>query len=176
MFGRQRLFLGNSTKVNWTSSSILEAHIRGNDQPDLSKKGYRLTLKKQNSTGPSYPIRTLFGLRKDDEWILNAMYTDSSKIRDKLCADLWNQFGAERPDFPKANFGTRMTYVEVFFNIEYWGLYLLAEPVDSRQLNRKKEASGEEEFSYKSITSQSLDTSELLTQSEYGPGSWTATS
>lgn len=169
VFGGSAYFWDNSTKVNWTSSSILEAHIRGNTSRIYPKKGYRLTLKKQNSTGAIVSDKkSLFGLRKDDEWILNAMYTDSSKIRDKLCADLWNQFGAERPDFPKANFGTRMTYVEVFFNHEYWGLYLLAEPVDSRQLNRKKEASGEEEFSYKSITSQSLDTSELLTQSEYG--------
>ncbi len=169
VFGGSAYFWDNSTKVNWTSSSILEAHIRGNTSRIYPKKGYRLTLKKQNSTGAIVADKkSLFGLRKDDEWILNAMYSDSSKIRDKLNADLWNQFGAQRPDFPKANFGTRMTYVEVFFNHEYWGLYLLSEPVDSKQLNRKKEASGEEEFSYKSITSQTLDTSELLNQSEYG--------
>ena len=170
VFGGSAYFWDNTTKVNWTSSNILEAHIRGNTSRLYPKKGYKLTLKKQNQNGDVVSDKkSLFGLRKDDEWILNAMYTDSSKIRDKLNADLWSEIGAVRSDFPSAYFGTRMTYVEVFFNHEYWGLYVLAEPVDSRQLNRTKLNEGKaEEYSYKSVTPQTLPTEELLNQPEYG--------
>lgn len=170
VFGGSAFFWDNTTKVNWTSSSILEAHIRGNTSRVYPKKGYKLTLKKQKKSGDIVADKkSLFGLRSDDEWILKAMYTDSSKIRDKLNADLWSEIGAVRSDFPSAYFGTRMTYVEVFFNHEYWGLYVLAEPVDSKQLNRTKLNEGKaEEYSYKSVTPQTLSTEELLNQSEYG--------
>ena len=170
VFGGSAFFWDNSTKINWTSSSILEAHIRGNTSRVYPKKGYKLSLKKQKKNGDIVADKkSLFGLRTDDEWILNAMYTDSSKIRDKLNADLWSEVGASRPDFSSAYFGTRMTYVEVFFNHEYWGLYVLSEPVDSKQLNRTKANEGRaEEYSYKSVTPQSLPTEELLNQAEYG--------
>ncbi len=170
VFGGSIYFWDNTTKVNWTSSNILEAHIRGNTSRLYPKKGYKLTLKKQNQNGDVISDKkSLFGLRTDDEWILNAMYTDASKIRDKLNADLWSEIGATRSDFPNAYFGTRMTYVEVFFNHQYWGLYLLAEPVDSKQLDRTKKGEGKaEEYSYKSVTPQTLPTEELLNQGEYG--------
>ena len=97
------------------------------------------------------------------------MYSDSSKIRDKLSADIWAEIGAYQEEFPEAYFGTRMTYVEVFFNHEYWGLYVLMEPVDSKQLDRTKEGEGgQAEYSYKSVTPQDVSTEELLNQEAYG--------
>ena len=170
VFGGSVRFWDSGTKVDWTSSSILEAHIRGNTSRTYEKKGYKLSLKKQNRDGEIVEDKkSLFGLRRDDEWILNAMYSDSSKIRDKLSADVWQQMGASQEEFPEAYFGTRMTYVEVFFNHEYWGLYLLMEPVDSKQLDLTKEGEGgQEEYSYKSVTPQDQPTEELLNQEAYG--------
>lgn len=170
VFGGSAYFWDSQTKKDWTSSSILEANIRGNTSRTYEKKGYKLNLKKQNKKGEIVEDKkSLFGLRNDDEWLLNAMYSDSSKIRDKLSSDLWSQIGAVQEEFPEAYFGTRMTYVEVFFNHEYWGLYVLMEPVDSKQLDRAQEGSGtEEEYSYKSVTPQSEATEELLEQEAYG--------
>ena len=170
IFGGSAYFWDSSTKVDWTSSSILEANIRGNTSRTYEKKGYKLSLKKQNKNGEIVEDKkSLFGLRNDDEWLLNAMYTDSSKIRDKLSADIWAEIGAYQEEFPEAYFGTRMTYVEVFFNHEYWGLYVLMEPVDSKQLDRTKEGEGgQEEYSYKSVTPQDVSTEELLNQEAYG--------
>ncbi len=84
--------------MDWTSSSILEANIRGNTSRTYAKKGYKLTLKKQKKNGDIVEDKkSLFGLRRDDEWMLNAMYTDSSKIRDKLNADIGvNRRGEKR--------------------------------------------------------------------------------
>lgn len=170
IFGGSAYFWDSSTKVDWTSSSILEANIRGNTSRTYEKKGYKLSLKKQNKNGEIVEDKkSLFGLRNDDEWLLNAMYSDSSKIRDKLSADIWAEIGAYQDEFPEAYFGTRMTYVEVFFNHEYWGLYVLMEPVDSKQLDRTKEGEGgQEEYSYKSVTPQDVSTEELLNQEAYG--------
>ncbi len=170
IFGGSVYFWDNSTKIDWTSSSILEANIRGNTSRTYEKKGYKLYLKKQNQSGEIVEDKkSLFGLRSDDEWLLNAMYSDSSKIRDKLSAEIWAEIGAVQEEFPQAYFGTRMTYVEVFFNHEYWGLYVLMEPVDSKQLDRTKEGeAGEEEYSYKSVTPQELSTEELLEQEAFG--------
>ena len=170
VFGGSVYFWDNSTKVDWTSSNILEANIRGNTSRTYEKKGYKLYLKKQNRSGEIVEDKkSLFGLRGDDEWLLNAMYSDSSKIRDKLSSEIWQGIGASQEEFPEAYFGTRMTYVEVFFNHEYWGLYALMEPVDSKQLDRTKAGeAGQEEYSYKSVTPQEEPTDTLLNQETYG--------
>lgn len=164
VFGGMVYYWDSEDKQDWAGASILEAHIRGNTSRTYPKKGYKLSLKTQNKKGEVVPDkRSLFGLRRDDEWILNAMYSDASKIRDKLSADLWNSFGSGVSEFPDAKFGTDMVYVEVFFNQEYWGLYGLMEPVDSKQLDLTKEGEASPiEYSYKSVTPQDISTEELL--------------
>jgi len=165
-FGGMVYFWDSQSKQNWTSAHILEAHIRGNTSRTYPKKGYKLSLKTQDKNGNVVEDKTsLFGLREDDEWILNAMYSDSSKIRDKLSIDVWNAFGAHKQEFPDARFGTDFTYVEVFFNQEYWGLYGLMEPIDSKQLDLTKEnETGQTEYSYKSITPQDIPSEKLEEQ------------
>ena len=163
-FGGMVYYWEAESKRDWTGASILEAHIRGNTSRIYPKKGYKLTLLRQNKKGEVVPDkRSLFGLRSDDEWILNAMYSDASKIRDKLSADLWNSFGSKRTELPEAKLGTDLVYVEVFFNQEYWGVYGLMEPVDSKQLDLKKEGEASHvEYSYKSVTPQDISTEELI--------------
>ncbi len=170
MFGGMIHFWDCEGKKDWVSSNILEAHIRGNTSRTYPKKGYKLSLKTQDKKGNVVPDKkALFGMRKDDEWILNAMYSDSSKIRDKLSLDVWNSFGALVEEFPNARFGTDLTYVEVFFNQEYWGLYGLMEPVDSKQLDLNREGEGKRaEYSYKAVTGQSIPTDELEQTQSFG--------
>lgn len=160
VFGGTVRFWEADSKRDWSYSNILEANIRGNTSRIYPKKGYKLTLKKQDSNGNVVEDkRSLFGLREDDEYILNAMYTDSSKIRDALCAHIWGSMGASVEGYQDMYLGTRMTYVEVFFNGEYRGLYALMEPVDSKQLDLTKEQEkGTVEYSYKSSTPQSIAT------------------
>lgn len=169
-FGGMLYYWDSESKRDWTGASILEAHIRGNTSRTYPKKGYKLTLKTQNKKGEIIADKkSLFGLREDDEWILNAMYSDASKIRDKLSADLWNGFGSQMSEFPDAKFGTDLVYVEVFFNQEYWGLYGLMEPVDSKQLDLTKEGENSPvEYSYKSVTPQDISTEELLKETLFG--------
>lgn len=170
VFGGMVYFWDSRDKRSWMSGSILEGHIRGNTSRTYPKKGYRLSLKKQDKNGAVVPEKkSLFGLREDDEWILNAMYSDDSKIRDKLSADVWNSFGSSVEEFPGAKFGTDAAYVEVFFNEEYWGLYILMEPVDSKQLDLGRAEEGRTtEYSYKAITAQTIPTEELDAVEAFG--------
>lgn len=170
VFGGMAYFWDSGEKRNWTSASILEGNIRGNTSRTYPKKGYRLALKKQDKSGEVVPEKkSLFGLREDDEWILNAMYSDDSKIRDKLSADVWNSFGSTVQEFPGAKFGTDAVYVEVFFNQEYWGLYSLMEPVDSKQLDLGRAEEGRQvEYSYKAVVAQTIPTGELDNVETFG--------
>lgn len=162
VFGGMLYYWDADSKQNWTGSNILEAHIRGNTSRTYPKKGYKLTLKTQNKKGEVVPDKkSLFGLRTDDEWILNAMYSDSSKIRDKLSVDLWNGYGSRVSEYPDAKFASDLVYVEVFFNQEYWGLYGLMEPVDSKQLDLAKGEDGTAEYSYKAVGLQGGDDERL---------------
>ncbi len=170
IFGGTVRFWDADTKYDWAYSNILEAHIRGNTSRLYPKKGYKLTLKKQDREGNVVKDqRALFGLREDDEYILTAMYTDSLKIRDNLCAQIWEGMGAKKEEFPDMRLGTRGTYVELFFNGEYWGLYLLMEPVDSKQLDLNKEGGkGPVEYAYKSSIPGGSTAEELSLNTQWG--------
>lgn len=106
--------------------------IRGATSASLLKKPYRLSLKEQDGTTPCK--RSLLGLRSDDDWILDAMYIDPTRMHNHLAIELWNEFTAGH--YPATNTPAASgKYVEVVINGEYMGLYDLLEPVDRKQLN-----------------------------------------
>ena len=83
------------------------------------KKGYRIELSEPKS---------ILGMRKDDDWILFAMYMDYPRTRIKMSMDLWRSLDSTDPTaiLPDSE------YVTVYLNGEFQGLYLLAEKDDRR--------------------------------------------
>jgi hypothetical protein len=120
-------------------ASNSEIKVRGSYSRQFPKKSYSVKLR--NTTGSSIDI-PLLGLRNDQNWILDAMYVDRSRMRNRLCTDIWNSMNnvphieAE----PDALNGTRGYFVEVFINKEYRGLYCLTERVDRKQVKAKKKS------------------------------------
>lgn len=99
------------------------------------KTGYRINLRYTNEEGEEKNNHLSFcGLRTEDDWILLPLYTEDTKVREKFCIDTWEMFGLEENDYDMDN-GTRMEYVEVILNGEYWGMFGLVEPIDGKQLN-----------------------------------------
>ena len=96
--------------------------LRGRLNAELPKKGYRIELSEEKS---------LLGMRKDDDWILLAMYRDLTNMRIKLSFDLWRSLELTNPlaILPETK------YVILFLNGEFKGLYLLAEKNDRRLFN-----------------------------------------
>ena len=127
-----------------TEQSAYNGHIRGNTSRMFPKKGYKLNLTYTNEYGEEDGNKlSLFGMRKDDDWILYALYNDDTKLRDALSMEVWDRFGATAVS-ENSYYGPKMTYVEVFADNQYCGLYGFMEPVDGKQLNL-----AEDDYSYK---------------------------
>ena len=138
------VFYDTDFTLHGITASDYNGHIRGNTSRMFPKKGYKINLTSTNSEGVTELNKlSLFGMRKDDDWILHALYNDESKIRDQLSMKVWESFGAGAVS-ETAYYGPKMTYVEVFADNSYCGLYGLMEPVDAKQLDLT-----EEDYSYK---------------------------
>lgn len=128
--GNMVLFPSNATNDDFSQieHSRLEIHVRGNTTSRLWKKPYKISLKNKNGNNKNI---NLLGMGSDDDWILNAMYVDDSKMREKLFMDLWNEM------CKKDTYNYHMSnskYVELVLNDEYKGLYLLQNRIDKKYL------------------------------------------
>lgn len=112
--------------------------IRGASSSGYPKKSYAIKL--YDASGSSFDY-SFFGLRSDNNWILDAMYIDGACMRNRVATDLWNDFSV-RPYYAakekKALTGTRGHFVEVFMDGTYHGLYCMTEKLDRKQLKLKK--------------------------------------
>ena len=75
--GTLRAFALESGKLLYTTT-FTEINLRGNTSKRFPKQSYRLQL--VNEDGDKRKL-SFAGLRSDDDWILNPMYADTSKIR-----------------------------------------------------------------------------------------------
>lgn len=101
---------------------------------DKHKRNYHIKFLKEDGTKKN---RQFFGLRKDNDWILDANQVDMARCRNRIATDLWNDVFAEPyyiKNEPEALSGTRGRMVEVFLNNEYRGIYAFTENVDGKQM------------------------------------------
>jgi hypothetical protein len=155
------------TKSEWVKRSMANMRVRGGTSRSYPKKAYKLELTKFDNSGNTVNNNmSLLNMRKDNDWILYAMYNDDTKIRDKLSIDIWNEFGAKDNPF-SCDFGTKLEYVELVVNGEYYGIYGLMEPVDAKKLDimKSNEASGQEYF-YKRTEAQELTLDDFIEDSD----------
>ena len=123
-----------SSSTDYTTvSGTTQWHIRGGVSRLMPKKSWKLSLKDANGENKDLD---LLGLGADDDWILNAMSMDDTKIRDKLTTELWNQYLYDPDnDYPMSS----SQYVEAVINNEYQGLFLLMRRVDAKYLQLDKQ-------------------------------------
>ena len=107
--------------------------IRGRTSKAFPKKGWDLDLVKENGQ----PYKTaLFGLREDDDWKLNSLYPDGTKVKEMVCMELWNSLAEDTESaYDK---GTNMEYFEMLMDQEYLGLYGAMEQLDYKQFSLNK--------------------------------------
>ncbi len=122
----------------YDSTFIAAYKYRGATAQGYAKKSYAVKLR--DADGNSVD-REFFGLRNDNNWILDAMAVDKACMRNRVSTDLWNDFSVD-PYYKKwekkARTGTRGRFVEVFLNGRYHGLYCMTEKMDRKQLKLKK--------------------------------------
>ena len=92
---------------------------RGNSAAHYKKKSFSLKL----SENEIFPYQN-----PSKNWKLNAEYIDKTFLRNKLSYELFRLFSSN-------NYSPQLTYVNLFFNKKYRGLYTLTERVDKQRLN-----------------------------------------
>lgn len=111
--------------------------IRGQHSSEFKKKPFGVELR--DSTEQTVDER-MFGMRNDDDWVLDAMWVDPARMRNRTLTDIWNTIS----DLPyskdneyQAN-GSSGLFVEVFVKSQYYGLYCFTDKIDRKKLNLKK--------------------------------------
>ena len=112
------------------AASPLVYHQKGSSTAGLPKSGYSLSLetvsgKKQNLS--------LLGMRSDNSWKLNALYTDPTRVREMTATQIWQKIDAADSEVSAP--GCDMRYIEVILDNSYQGLYALVEPIDADKLS-----------------------------------------
>jgi hypothetical protein len=139
VYNLSKLSVTEPEKPDAAEVVFMNIKTRGAYASGLPKKAYAVKLKEPD--GATSMDRSFFGLRDDNNWILDAMYIDPARMRNRVSTDLWNDF-AVKPYFydsePKLVNGTRGKFVEVFLNDAWHGLYCMTEKLDRKQLKLKK--------------------------------------
>ncbi len=122
------------------ADTTLTARIkwRGATTRYRNKKQYAVKLYDDNGAPTDV---SFFGLRADNNWILDGMVIDKARMRNRVVTDWWNDHGA-KPYYidkePEALTGTRGRFVELLLNGQYAGLYCMTEKIDRKQMKLKK--------------------------------------
>ncbi|MBR5486268.1 MAG: CotH kinase family protein [Oscillospiraceae bacterium] len=122
-----------STESFTFNKSNAEWHIRGATAAMYGKKPLKVALKNKNGENNNL---NLLGMGEDDDWILNPLSLEDTKIREKLAIELWNSLEKSTEHNLKMS---NSEYVEVVINGEYHGLYMLQRRIDEKYLNLNKD-------------------------------------
>lgn len=108
--------------------------FRGQTAQLFDKKNFLIALKDYAGLKKD---TTILGMREDDKWILDAMFVDKSRMRNRLSFDIWNKISGKLSSDMIRN-GTEGRFVEVILNGSYNGLYCLSDRIDRKLLGVKK--------------------------------------
>lgn len=141
-FGYEYSKASVTLQTHATVAEVMTARVkwRGGttNATNKNKRNYKLNFEDINGENKDYKF---FNLRSDNTWILDAGQVDMFRVRNRVSADLWNDF-ATKPYYSlvenKVKTASRGKLVELFLNDEYAGLYNMCEPIDRKQLRIKK--------------------------------------
>ena len=97
--------------------------IRGSSSQMFPKKSYGIETR--DDLGASLDT-SLLGMPAENDWILNANYSDKSLLRNVLAYQVWRNMGY---------YSARYRFVEVVLNGQYIGVYIFSEKI-KRDKNR----------------------------------------
>ena len=144
------LFLTASGQIDKVQKTpcTLKVLVPGEGRPSTSNS-WAGVVKLHGGVSVGFPKRSfaitlassarLLDLRESAHWVLNAAFIDRSLMRHKLSYDLFRSL-----DVPGARrFAVASRFVEVYFNGDYHGAYLLMERVDGPLLELRRFQSNE---------------------------------
>ena len=119
-----------------TVKYLCQYRIRGGSAAYYAKKSFAVKLCDERGDDLN---ANLFGIREENSWILDAMAIDRTRMRNRVCFDVWNELSRTpyATKFGNRN-GTAGVFVELFINGDYHGLYCLTDKIDRKLLGLKK--------------------------------------
>ena len=119
-------------------SATVGARYRGSYSLRFPKRSLDLEFWDDAESRKSVDV-SFAGLREDDDWVLDALYNEPLRVNAYAAHKLWLEM--HTPYYlvaeDDARSGADVTFVEVFLNDDYYGVYLLSEQVDRKQLKLK---------------------------------------
>lgn len=125
---------GDGDAQTYQFNTTAGVEIRGASSMKYSKVSYGIELWK-NSSAEDYKT-SLLDMRPSEDWILDAMYIDDLRMRNKLSFDIWKHIQLkDSSDFDGTYMGINCRFVELLINNAYMGLYNLNEKPSPELLN-----------------------------------------
>lgn len=119
----------NYTERNkFTDKYFIGLEYRGSTSQNYQKKSYGFSLKGSINFDDDIS-KSLFKMKNNNDWILDAMWIDKARLRNKTSFEIWKRMDGEK------HFGIRSEFIELYINNEHQGLYCLNENINSEYLN-----------------------------------------
>jgi hypothetical protein len=142
----------SGTSAVHSFKSLAGIEIRGGSAMRYDKKSYGLELW-ENVSGTDYSA-SLLGMAFMEDWILDAMYIDNLRMRNKISFELWKKMShtpsEDQRDYLAPGIECRM--VELILNNRYQGIYNLNEKLNARLLQYKSDQHEKGGVLYKGIS------------------------
>lgn len=120
-------------KVNDTFWAGTEYRGKSSLAYDKKSFGFRIYNSIEKNTAVK---KTLFNMTSSEDWILDAMYIDQSRMRNIASFEIWDLMSSDQ-----SNIAIKGHYIEVYHNNENLGLYSLNEDLSVDLLDLEEESS-----------------------------------
>lgn len=101
---------------------------RGSTSQLFPKKSFGFSVKENISLDDKIST-SIFDMKKNNDWILDAMWIDKARLRNKTSFDLWLNMDGEK------HYGINGEFIELYINNKMQGLYCLTENINAEFLN-----------------------------------------
>lgn len=116
-------------------TSFIGIELRGASSQFNPKKSYGFSFL-QNNNIKDKVSKSILRCKKNENWILDAVYNDPSKLRNKLSFEIWKTMN------PTEHQAIESQFVEVYINNSYQGLYCLNEQINAEQIGLSNSEGG----------------------------------
>ena len=120
-------FVINFPNQNTISSYVGIEQRGGWETLQLPKKSYSFSFLNSTFLDEKTPY-SVFDLEQNTDWVLDGMYTDNTRLRNKIASNIWKAIPGEK------HYGISPNFVELYFNNEHQGLYCLSENINAELL------------------------------------------
>ena len=109
-------------------NSFIGIELRGASSQKNPKTSYGFTFLEDKNIDNKIS-KSLFGWRENEDWILDAVYNDQAKFRNKLSFEIWEAMN------PTEHISIKSKFVELYLNNNYLGLYCFNEQINAEHLD-----------------------------------------